>query len=76
MIDLRDIHYEKNRLLKEIKLRLSRTEDQMMMKCSSSNLVKCYEVFANMDLKIIVMEYCNKGTLENYIKKKENIPER
>ena len=47
---------------------MSKTEDKIMMKCASPNLVKCHDVYKNMDLKIIVMEYCNRGTLDEYIK--------
>ena len=48
----------------------------MMQKCSSPNLVKCYEVYENDDLKIIPMEFCKDGTLQHYVNSRSNIPER
>jgi serine/threonine protein kinase len=32
-----------------------------MMMCDSNNVVKCYDVYQNNNLKVIVMEYCNGG---------------
>ena len=38
-----------------------------MSSCNSPNLVKCHDVYASMDLKIIVMEYCNGGDLDTFL---------
>jgi serine/threonine protein kinase len=45
-----------------------------MAMCNNLNLVKCYDVYENDDLKIIVMEFCNGGTLERYIGERKKIP--
>ena len=67
LIDLREIKQEKSKFLQQIKFRLSKTEDKMMRRCSSTNLVKCHDVYLNEDIKIIVMEYCNGGTLDEFL---------
>ena len=41
--------------------------------CDSPYLIKCLDVYENDDLKIIIMEFCNGGTLESYIKDKVKI---
>lgn len=46
-----------------------------MQKCNSENLIKCYDVYENKSLKIMVIEYCNGGTLDDEIKSKGRIPE-
>lgn len=43
--------------------------------CTSNNLVKCYDVFENNDLKLIFMEYCNSGSLESLISNRGRINE-
>lgn len=30
-----------------------------MMLCDSPNLIKCYDIYENKDLKILIMEYCD-----------------
>jgi serine/threonine protein kinase len=47
-----------------------------MMICDSDNVVKCYNVYENRSLKIMVMEYCNGGELQREITNKYKIPER
>lgn len=47
-----------------------------MMICDSDNVVKCYNVYENRSLKIMVMEYCNGGELQREISTKYKIPER
>jgi serine/threonine protein kinase len=47
----------------------------MMVRCNSPYLAKCFDVFRNNDLKIIVMEFCNRGTLTKYIEEKNTLPE-
>lgn len=46
-----------------------------MTACNSPNLVKCLDVYENADLKIIVTEYCNGGTLFDFIEQKKRVPE-
>jgi serine/threonine protein kinase len=45
-----------------------------MEMCNSPYLIKCLDVYENQDLKIIVMEFCNGGTLESYILERKKIP--
>lgn len=33
------------------------------MKINSENVLKCYECFENEKLKIMIIEFCNQGTL-------------
>ena len=47
-----------------------------MMICDSDNVVKCYNVYENRSLKIMVMEFCNGGELQREIINKYKIPER
>lgn len=61
VLDLFAIEKEPNEKIKEIKKRLSRTEPELMLICNSENVVKCYDVYSNNFLKIIVMEFCNGG---------------
>ena len=44
------------------------------MICESDNVVKCYNVYENKALKIIVMEFCNGGELQQEIRRKVRIP--
>ena len=46
-----------------------------MMICSSENLIKCFDVYENKDLKLMVLEYCCGVSLEDEIKVKRRIPE-
>jgi serine/threonine protein kinase len=75
LLDLNAIHNEPRQRLREIKLRLSENEDKMMLICNNANLVKCFDVYLNKDLKLIIMEYCDGGTLEDYLQEKGRIPE-
>lgn len=47
-----------------------------MMLCNSEHIVKCYDVYENRSLKIMVMEYCNGGDLQGEISSKGKIPEK
>ena len=47
-----------------------------MRMCANRNIVQCYQVFQNQSLKIIVMEYCEGGTLQEYIRLNGKIPEK
>ena len=44
--------------------------------CDSDNVVKCYNVYENRSLKIMVLEFCNGGELQREIINKYKIPER
>ena len=51
-------------------------EDKMMNQCDNPNLVRCFEVYQNEKLKVIVMEYCNRGNLESYLEQKGSVSEK
>lgn len=44
------------------------------MRCDSNNVMKCYDVYENTDLKIMMIEYCNEGTLADMLAKRGRIP--
>ena len=67
---------EKNARVREIRRRLARTESEMMMLCDSPHVMKCYDVYENKDLKIMMIEYCNGGTLSDMLTEKGRIPEK
>lgn len=48
----------------------------MMRICNSPNLVKCYDVYENEELKLMMVEYCNGGSLQDYIDRKGRISEK
>lgn len=48
----------------------------MMRICNSPNLVKCYDVYENEELKLMMLEYCNGGSLQDYIDRKGRITEK
>lgn len=47
-----------------------------MMQCDSPNLLKCYDIYENKDLKLLIMEYCSGETLEKYLGKKRKLTEQ
>lgn len=61
--------------VKEIRRRLAKTESEMMMQVDSDHVMKCYDVYENKWLKIMIIEYCNGGTLSEEIYKRGRIPE-
>ena len=63
VLDLYQIEKEAKPSIREVRKRLSKTEPLLMMKCSSENLVKCYDVYQNKSLVVMMMEYCKDGTL-------------
>ena len=56
-------------------MRLALSEDKMMRKCAHPNLVACYDVYQNQDLKIIAMEHLSGGSLQDYVKRRVTLPE-
>lgn len=64
VLDLCAIEKESDPKVKEILRRLCKTESQLMVICSSQNVVECLDVYENSSLKIIVMEYCRGGDLQ------------
>ena len=62
--------------MKEIRRRLCVSESKLMMLCDSEHIVKCFDVYENRWLKIMVLEYCNGGDLQAEINGKLRIPER
>lgn len=47
VIDLKVIQTEENHRKRDIMLRLSETEDKMMILCDSPNLIRCFDVYEN-----------------------------
>lgn len=45
-----------------------------MMRFNSPSLLKCYECFENRDLKLMVIEYCENGSLLEKIETVKKIP--
>lgn len=43
--------------------------------CNSPYLLKCYDLYENEDLKVLIIEYCNGKTLQAEIDEKKRIPE-
>ena len=64
MLNLREIQNEKDFRVKRIQKRLAQTESRIMMEFDSPHILKCYESFENSDLKLMIIEYCNEGTLK------------
>ena len=42
--------------------------------CNSPHVVKCYDIVENKRYKIFVMEYCNRGSLQDELRKKKAYP--
>lgn len=76
VLDIQAILDEEKPYLRAVKLKLSQTESLMMEKCCSPHLIKCFDVYENRTLKIMVLEYCAGGTLQNYIDAKGKIEEK
>ena len=54
---------------------LLKSEVKIMGEVKSENVVKLYEYLESSNNCYIVMEYCNEGDFENYLKKKKSIVE-
>lgn len=61
--------------MKEIRRRLARTESEIMSMLKSDHIMKCFDVYENKCMKIMMIEYCNGGTLYDIILKKGRISE-
>ena len=46
-----------------------------MRKCKSAFIIKLYASYTNEKCKVLIMEYCNGGTLENLIKRRGGLEE-
>ena len=76
VIDLAAIERDEcSERVKEIRRRLAKTESEMMFKVQDEHVMKCYATYENKWLKIMVIEYCNGGTLSEEIYKRGRIPE-
>jgi serine/threonine protein kinase len=64
LIDIRSINALKSNAVRAIKQRLCESEPRLMYQFNSRNLIKCYDVYRNDDLKILILEYCNGSTLQ------------
>jgi len=69
LIDI-DQMYSKNQSeeVREKLRRYLRTEEILLKKCHSANVIKLYDVMQNDRCKVLVLEYCNGGGLDSYIK--------
>jgi serine/threonine protein kinase len=43
------------------------SEEDLLKKCHSANVIKLYDVFENKKCKVLVLEYCSGGGLDSYI---------
>jgi serine/threonine protein kinase len=64
VLDLEAVENEPNERVKEIRRRLCVSESRLMMICNSEHVIKCFDVYENKSLKIMVLEYCNGGDLQ------------
>ncbi len=46
-----------------------------MRKCHSAFVVKLYDSYENTKCKILIMEYCKHGGLDNYIEQRGGLQE-
>ena len=74
-MNLREVELEMNPKVRRIKKRLIQSESRLMMKCDSPNIIKCHQSFENADLKIMIIDFCNSGNLQEEIDKRDQIPE-
>jgi len=44
-----------------------------MQMCNSPYLLKCYDVYENADLKVLILEYCNGKTLQEEVDERGKI---
>jgi serine/threonine protein kinase len=73
LLDLHEIANEGSQRVRLIRERLAVSEPKLMMLCESPNLIKCYDIYENADLKVLVMEFCEGRTLEDELKSKKKI---
>ena len=68
--------FDKNRdpYVREVLTRLLKSEGILMQMCDSPHVIKCYDIVENNRYKIFVLEYCNRGTLHDELKKKKAYP--
>ena len=64
LIDIRSINALKSNMVRAIKQRLCESEPRLMYQFNSPNLMKCFDVYRNEDLKVLILEYCNGPTLQ------------
>ena len=55
LINMRQIKGDKNEVVRNIKLRLAESEPRLMYMCDSPYLLKCYDVYENEDLKVLII---------------------
>lgn len=54
---------ESSAKVREIRRRLAKTESELMMRVHSDHVMKLFDVYENKWLKIMMIEFCNGGTL-------------
>ena len=67
MLDLTKISQETSPKIKQIRERLAVTEPLLMMACHSDHIVKCFAVYRNDQLVLMVIEHCKGPTLQALI---------
>lgn len=75
LMDLEKIRREANPKIQEIRWRLVRNEPALMQQCDSPNVLRCWEIFENESLKVLILEYCNGHTLQEFLDRKIRINE-
>lgn len=65
--------FESSKLKKQPKvLQLMQSEIKVLQACNSENIVKYHDSFEDEGIYSIVMEYCNRGDLEEYVTSQPN----
>ena len=62
-------------IIKEKMKKMNFKENEIIIKLHHINIVKCFELFENEENFYIIMEYCQKGELSDYIEEKKKLSE-
>ena len=65
----------KSAAIREKLVRYWETEERCMRLCRSANVVKLYNSYDNEHEKVLVMEYCRGGSLEDFIGERKSLEE-
>lgn len=69
------LNQEKDPELRALKNRLHLTEVTLMMNCDNPNILKCLDLLENEKYRVVVLEYCDGGSLYDLIKRESKLPE-
>jgi serine/threonine protein kinase len=75
VIDLRQIARMPEGKEKRTRMRLAQTEPELMQSCDSNYVLKCFSIYKNEDLKVLILEFCNGKTLHQELQEKHHLPE-